>query len=382
MRRQFVCILATLIAVPLASLYMTLHWFPPTSLPYNAVRYTASFLGFGWCEPSPVPKTTYHFSGAEGPALTWENDALFWRNFPCARESYRVWLPEPPSSSSNIAALPRTCRSLTVTAFFDIGRAKWLPPFDRSVEQYLSNAKTVVATLNPMVIFTSPELAEGIIADRRAAGLMDRTLVVGMSLQCTPEAWTEAGARELMCRPEEWTGNIYLGTPERQHPWYNVVMWMKASFVTAAASLPQPELDAEWVTWLDLGCHGPMCSDALKGKCIDPAPWAPLDRIRIAQVEPINDDLAAYTPREFVRGHRVTFAGTIFGIGRKHAAEAMSFFRDTAAYLVARGVADTDQTVFHFAFIRKPEAFAAYHVYFQKWGRIVTEYIAGSVGQL
>ena len=358
-------------------MYMCLRWWPSNSIPYNAVRYTASFLGWGWGEPSIVPTTVYHFSGAEGPALTWEHDEVFWRNFPCARDAYRIWLPEAPQAGA-APPRPRTCRSLTVTAFFDIGRSKWLPPFARSVDEYLQNAKTVVATLNPMVIFTSPDLAEGIIADRRVAGLMDRTLVVGMSLQCTPEAWSEAGARQVMYQPSQWTGNIYLGTPERQHPWYNVVMWMKAAFVTAAASLPQPELAADWVTWLDLGCHGPMCSAALKGECVDPAPWAPPDRIRIAQVMPITDKLAAFSPQEFVGGHVVTFAGTIFGIGREHAAGAMAFFRDTAAYLVSRGVADTDQTVFHFAFLRKPEAFGAYHVFFHKWSLIVTDYMGGS----
>jgi hypothetical protein len=61
-------------------------------------------------------------------------------------------------------------------------------------------------------------IGEGLVAKRRALGLMDRTLVVGMPLECAPEAWTERAARAVMCRESEWAGNIYLGTPERQHP--------------------------------------------------------------------------------------------------------------------------------------------------------------------
>lgn len=364
---------AAVLAVVAASLFMTLRLFPG-SFSYHCLRYAASFLGFGWCEPIAPPRVQHVFSGAEGPSLRWEGDAAFWASFPCARTAYRVWLPEAPAPNAP-APPPRDCASLTVTAFFDIGRARWMPPFARSVSEYLGNAKTVVATRNPMVIFTSPEHAETLVAARRALGLMDRTLVVGMDIHCAPEAWNEPDARAAMCEPANWAGNIYLGTPERQHPWYNVVMWMKAAFMSAAAALPHPELQASWVTWLDLGCHGPMCFEEMKGQCVDPAPWAPRDRLRIAQVDVVPDSVAVATPSEFVRLHRVTFAGTIFGASREHVRAAMDFFRDTNAVLLGRGVADTDQTVFHFMFLRQPEAFAAYHLYFNDWHGVVREYM-------
>ena len=343
------------------------------SLAYHSLRLSASFLGFGWCDPTEPTARRYAFSGAEGPSLTWENDAEFWSVFPCARSQYRIWLPEAPSAAAPPPP-PRDCSSLTVTAFFDIGRAQWTT-YSRPLGEYLANAATVLATRNAMVIFTSPELAEGIIAARRAHGLMDRTLVVGLDVHCAPEAWSAAAASKLVCTPAHWAGNINLGIPERQQPWYNVVMWMKATFVSAAATLPQPELRASWVTWLDLGCHGPMCFEELRGSCVDPAPWAPRDRLRIAQVNPVSDRLAAYTPVEFIGAHHVTFAGTIFGTARENARAAMDFFRDTVAYLLARGVADTDQTVFHYMFLRRPEAFAPYQSFFDDWNGVVRGYL-------
>jgi len=210
------CACAALLTLLCASALMTLRMFPPSSLQHAAVRYAASFLGLGWCEPVPLARDEAEWAGADGPALNWTGDADFWRAFPCGRERYRVWLPEGGGGAPDAGA-PR-CRSLTVTAFFDIGRARWLPPFTRSVEHYLANADVVVATRNPMVIFTSAAIGEGLVAKRRDLGLMDRTLVVGMPLECAPEAWTERAARAVMCREGEWAGNIYLGTPERQHP--------------------------------------------------------------------------------------------------------------------------------------------------------------------
>jgi len=364
--------LVAVLCVTAASAVMTVRMFPGT-FSYHALRYAASFVGLGWCEPLVVPRVTYAFADAEGPGLSWPGDAAFWAAFPCARSAYRVWLPEPPAPDAPPPP-PRDCRSLTVTAFFDIGRARWMPPFARSVDEYLANAATVLRTRNAMVIFTSPAIAEGLVAARRAAGLMDRTLVVGMDLHCAPEAWAEAGARAAMCEPSQWVGNVYLGAPERQQPWYNVVMWMKAALVAAAATLPQPELASEWVTWLDLGCHGPMCFAEMRGECVDPARWAPPDRLRIAQVDAISDETLAASPAAFTRAHKVTFAGTIFGTSRANARAAMDLFRDTAMALVGRGVADTDQTVFHFMWVAHPEAFAAYPVFFHDWGNIVREY--------
>lgn len=364
------CALGSLLALSWA---LTLVY--PGSRPFPVLRYTASFLGFGWCDPTPLPYREWSFAPAEGPGLTWEGDAAFWAHFPCARSAYRVWEPEgPPMRGAADAEDPPACQSLIVTAFFDIGRGKWPPPFARSVGSYLEHIRVVLTLRNPMVIFTSPDFADDFVRQRRALGLMDRTLVVAMDPHCAPQAWMEQSAATTMCRTEAWSGSLYLGTPERQEPWYNLVMWMKAGFFRAAATLPHAALAAPWVTWLDIGCHPPMCSEALAGTCVDPAPWARPDRIRIAQVAPHTDWVASHTPLQFIRGHLVTFAGTVFGTGRANAAPAMDLFLDTVGELLGRGVADTDQTVFAWLFNRKPDAVDAYHAYVLDWGRVVEGY--------
>lgn len=326
----------------------------PGSTAYHHLRIAAGYLGFGWCHPVFPPKTVHTFP----PAPPWVNDGAFWENFPCARSEYRVWLPEgtPPAAAA-------TCDNVIVSAYFDIGRAQW-PFLARPPDFYEKRVKTVLTLRNPLVFFTTPAFGERVVAARRALGLMDRTLVVGHDLHCASQAWLLADATAAMCAPEAtarlWAFSKFLAVPERQEPWYNLVMWMKAGLLRAAAALPQPALGGRSVTWLDAGCHTPMCAPALAGACLNPAPWTRPGRIRIAQVGTQTDALAALGPSAWTRAHHVLFAGTVFSAPRASAGALMDEFLDTLQWLLTRGVADTDQTVFAWLWARKPELFDAF----------------------
>lgn len=345
----------------------------PGSFAYHCVRIAAGFLGFGWCHP--VLPARVHHTFPEPPS--WEGDALFWDNFPCARSEYRVWLPEA-SAAGGAAPAPAACdASLVVSAYFDIGRAKW-PFLARPAGEYERNMGALLALRNPLVLFTSPDLAEAVVAARRAAGLMDRTMVVAHDLSCASQAWLLRATTHAMCAPEAtarlWALNPNLAVPERQEPWYNLLMYMKAGLVRAAASLPQPALASRWVTWLDAGCHAPMCPRGLiEGTCLAPARWARAGRVRIAQMGAQTDALAAMTPTQWTRQHAVLFAGTIFGVDRAHARARMDAFLDTVQWLFTRGVADYDQSVFAWMWARAPELFDAYPVA-GNWHNVVRGY--------
>ena len=325
----------------------------PGSYAYHCLRIAAGWLGFGWCHPVFPPKAAHSFP----PPPPWAGDAHFWENFPCARSEYRVYLPEgaPPAAGSS-------CDNVLVSAYFDIGRAEW-PFLARPAAFYKERVATVLALRNPLVFFTTPDFAEAVVAARRAAGLMDRTLVVAHDLHCASQAWLLPDATAAMCAPEAtarmWAFSQFLAVPERQEPWYNLVMWMKAGLVRAAAALPQPALGGASVTWIDAGCHFPMCEPELAGTCLDPAPWARPDRVRIAQVGVQTDALAAMGPTAWTRAHHVLFAGTIFSVPRAAARRLMDAFLDTLHWLLTRGVADTDQTVFAWMWARQPELFDA-----------------------
>lgn len=174
---------------------------------------------------------------------------------------------------------------------------------------------------------------------------------------------------------EMWTRNPHLEVPERQQPWYNLVMWMKAGVVRAAATLPHAALATEWITWLDAGCRAPVCEESwMGGIYLHPSPWARRGRLRISNMGFQDDSLAKMTPVEWVRQHHVLFMGGCFGMTRAHANEFMNVFLDTVQWLFIRGVVDTDQTVFAWMWIKRPEIFDVHYLtgdYQQRLGQIV-----------
>jgi hypothetical protein len=344
------------VGVPLAlmSLLAVVRLFP-NSAAYHRIRSYAGYLGYGWCHPVLPPRVQYSFPA---PPQPWKGDGAFWENFACARSEYRVWEPEgslpaphPANASSN----------LLVSAYFDIGRSQW-SYFSRSSDQYMRNIATVLTLRNPMVFFTSPDKAEGIVAARRAAGLMDRTMVVAHDLHCASQAWMLPAMLETMCSPETlarlWTFNQGLEIPELQQPWYNVITWMKAGVMRAAASLPHPALASRSVTWLDAGCHYPTCEDSwLRDAYISPAPWARTGRLRVTTIGEQSDEMAQMSPVEWTRRHYTIFMGGAFGATREHIGPLMMTWQDTAHWMLLRGVVGSDQSVLSFMWARHPDLF-------------------------
>ena len=356
--KRWLLLVSALIPLALIALLAAVRLLPGSPL-YHAIRSRAAYLGLGWCYPVLPPRVRYNFSQPEA----WEGDALFWENFPCARSEYRVWAPEGAA-----APLPTGgATNLIVTAFFDIGREHW-PYYARSNEEYMANIKNTLSLRNPMVFFTTPDKAEGVVEARRKAGLMDRTMVVAHDLHCASQAWMLPGVLDSMCSASTiarmWAFNPNLEAPERQEPWYNLIMWMKAGVVRAAAALPHPALAAQWVTWLDAGCHTPACDAAwIRGIYFSPARWARADRVRISHMDEESDALARMTPAEWTREHRVLFMGTVFGMTRARARFLMDAFLDTAQWMLVRGVVDTDQTIFAWMWRANPEYFDVYPSY-------------------
>jgi hypothetical protein len=355
----------------LIALLTTVRLFPGEAL-YHRIRSYAGYVGYGWCHPVLPPKVHYSFT----PAPPWEGDAAFWENFPCARSEYRVWLPEGSAGAQAAAAAAGgNATNLIVSAYFDIGRSRW-PYFSRSNEQYMANIANSLTLRNPMVFFTTPDKAEGIVAARRAEGLMDRTMVVAHDLHCASQAWMLPGVLDSMCSARTvaalWTLNPSLEVPERQEPWYNIIMWTKAGVVRAVATLPQAALASQWVTWFDAGCHAPACAGWVKGAYFSPAPWARSGRVRIAHMDLQSDALALMSPTEWTRQHPVLFMGTVFGAQRQHAARLMDAFLDTVQWLYVRGVVDTDQTVFAWMWQRFPELFDVYPTVGDYQGKLAT----------
>jgi len=343
----------------------------------NGVRLALGRTGLGgWCDPHPVPRARRSYAGPEsGASASWPGDAAFFDKLPCARDEYRVVQPGPAADD---AAVPDACASLIVTAMFEIGRASWAT-YARSNALYRQKAATVLSLTNPMVIFTGPGFADDFLGARRAAGLGGRTLVVETDVHCVPPAWLLKPVSKVMCSPEYAYGAAYPEVPERQQPWYNLLMFAKPALLEAAAALPHAGLARGYVTWLDLGCHDPMCDEAMGGRCFDPPAGAARDRVRIAQTAPVPPGVIEAGPVPFFKAHRVHFAGTVFGTGRANAGALAAAFRDTTLWLLGQGVVCYDQTVFFWAWARAPHLFEAYAVFFDEWADIARDFAGGAM---
>lgn len=203
------------------------------------------YMGYGYkvsnWRPAARPLPSETLSGARGDAVAWPGDAAFWRMLPCDRSEYQVVL------ASNASAADE-CGATVVSGWFDIGRGSW-SNFRRSNADYMANMRTVMTLRNPMVMFTTPEFTEEIIALRAAHGLMDRTTLVTMSsLLCSPVAHLDAPARSIMGKREYLQGYKEPEVPQATQVWYNLLMWLKAYLFKAASLLPQTA--SEYYVWL------------------------------------------------------------------------------------------------------------------------------------
>jgi hypothetical protein len=91
----------------------------PQRAALDSWRRLRQYWGVGWCEPYSPPRVEHSFAPAQGPGLTWAGDADFWREFPCARESYRVVLPDgevPHLSAAAAAAAAAAATGATAAA--------------------------------------------------------------------------------------------------------------------------------------------------------------------------------------------------------------------------------------------------------------------------
>jgi hypothetical protein len=351
----------------------------PSAFPSHCLRIALGFLGLGWCHPTPLPRLHHAFP----PPPAFLNDSAFWRAFPCPRSAYTLYLPEGAPASP---APPPCAGTLIVTAFFDIGRARW-PFLARATGAYLEHAEAVLALSNPLFLATSPDLAPRLAAARRQRGLMDRTLILAHDVHCGAGMARLPRAASAMCSAQAtraWRLNPYLAVPERQEPLYNALMWMKAGLLQAGAALSLPPLAApRSVTWLDLGCHPPMCAQGVVGAgvCLAPRLGSP-GRLRVARAgataEGMEEGAAGAAalragPAAWVRQHRVVLAGTVFGALRGDVPALMRAFQDALEAMLAEGVADTDQSVLFWMYAQHPELFDAYSVG-GDWHRIVSDY--------
>lgn len=370
-RRRSFLVAALAVVLFLAALPFALH--VPVSRMYRytvfGIRIASSFLGFGWCEPQPVPGLANPQPFPQ-PLQYWTHRDEFLAMMPCDATFYNVLWPDgcnARNASVCVDDIGDTCDVTIATAFFDIGRRSWLTNYRRD-DEYLSDIATVMSMRNRMVIFTSPEYVAVFERHRRDYGLMSRTLIVSMPLACIPTAPLATPVQRLMCKPDYLRGAVEPWAPERQHAWYNLLMYAKAYFLRASTAFPQ--LRSDYSLWIDAGCHDPMCDYTTAGRCLSPSRLARRDRLRMAHTAALSAATLRGDASSFVRRKAVHFAGTIFGTATRNVERVYMRFVDTLQWLLGQGAVDQDQTVFAYMYMQHPDEFDTYFVD-NEWKEIV-----------
>lgn len=141
-----------------------------------------------------------------------------------------------------------------VTAFFDIGRGKWnsenghAQSFERTNSTYLKYFEKLATLENNMVVFTSPDFKDKVLALRKNKPTQVITLDLykkfNFSLKRIAKIQNSDSFKKLI-RPELWH------CPEYWSPEYVLINNIKPFFIKKAIDLNL--IDSELVAWVDFG---------------------------------------------------------------------------------------------------------------------------------
>ncbi|TQR61003.1 protein YibB [Campylobacter troglodytis] len=139
-----------------------------------------------------------------------------------------------------------------VTAFYDIGRAS-IKGFERDYKRYIEYFSFWAGLKNELVIFTSEDFADEILAVREKLGLKDKTKIVVKELESfDSEALSKM--REVFANFNQSKGRKNPQNIECISAEYDYLMYCKPFFVCDAI---EKGLTGDKVLWLDFGFnHG------------------------------------------------------------------------------------------------------------------------------
>ncbi len=241
-----------------------------------------------------------------------------------------------------------------VTAFFDIGRAKWTG-FERDNSKYIEDFKFWARIKNKLVVYTDRLTAERVLQIREAFGLKDRTetVVIDDVTQVDPAVYREmerALSNELAvayrAKPEH---------PESHIALYNYVNYLKPIMITDAV---QKGLASGMIAWMDFGFnHGglyyakPEDFDFLWGHHFS-------NKIHLFAVRELDE-----TPIfEIVRNMDAYFSGAVLVAPAGLWPVFGELLKGAALSLAACGFADDDQTLQLMAYRERPDIFEIHRV--------------------
>jgi protein YibB len=251
-----------------------------------------------------------------------------------------------------------------VTAFFDIGRAKW-QGFERDANKYINYFKFWARIKNKIVVYTDAITAPHIWGIREAYGLKDRTQVVVVDDVETLDSKVLLQLKKVIANKTLLQFRERPENPEAHSAAYDYVTYLKPYFMANAV---KQNMAAGMLAWVDFGYnHGGEAFPISEEFCYQ---WEYdfSDKIHIFATEEI-DDMPVF---EIVKCMRVYISGGII-VGPDVLWEKVySLFRCSMLHLTNCGMADADQTLLVMAYREAPELFEVHPV--MDWFMVLKEF--------
>lgn len=233
-----------------------------------------------------------------------------------------------------------------VTAFFDIGRGQW-QVFNRPIETYLTLFSNLAILSNPMIVYTSPELAHTVRDIRASRGHGDRTTVVTVENFTSGHEPMLLAMKQVMERPEFQAFVTRPAAPEYWQYHYVLVNLMKPLFLSHAFG--QGIVATEMAAWVDFGyVRAAETLPAGLSWSVDLAP----ERIHAFTLQPVDPGRPIF---DIVRTGDVYIMGGVLVGGAEAWKRLAGLSMDLMWTLLDCGLVDDDQTVLLMAARREPD---------------------------
>ncbi len=256
-----------------------------------------------------------------------------------------------------------------VTAFFDIGRGDWTPSkglphyLQRTTQTYLDRFSHMAKLENPMVVYTSKELAEEVKFLRQGRTTDILTIDFAESFK---ELKSEVQRVQSDKKYQDKIDPMQVRNPEYWSADYVVVNALKSSFVTRA--LQCNLINTDLVAWLDFG----YCRDASTTNGV--TNWQyPFNKDKIHLFN-IKDWKEGTFIEQVIAKNDVHMTGPCIVAGKDMWPLLEGLVHHSINELLKNDLIDDDQTLLLMSYLSKPEIFELHKVSEQDWFIAFKEY--------
>ena len=248
-----------------------------------------------------------------------------------------------------------------VTGFFDISQEADATPNSRSLEFYLTNARTTLSQPYPMVIFCSLTLLESIraIRDELCPDAFNKTIYFPKCIK-KYEFWKT-------CRPiieENRKGDIHYAN-HRNTVSYCLVTNFKMYMMKIASDMDN--FKTSHFAWIDFG-GGHACKDM--GEYLPEIMKNPESKISMMYIH-YRSKAELYPIRRYVYGGPCGLAGNFWTVEKSYIPKLFLSFYSAYYNFLVEGVGHGDEQTFQYVYDAHPEWF---RLYYGDYGSVYSNY--------